>query len=188
MYSNFYIEQHCSEVSKTICSLRSQIFSWPDHLKCFRRPCNTLTQTTNGSKCTHTNIHTQVHVHVYVCTHAHCSQCKQHTLHTKRLLQTLHMFLRNLCKRHSLKKDLLGGRLAALPTAPSGETRLYCPLLIQGMATETGIYCLCEKPHPLKDCPPLCCSFSVHILSEEFEVIWTVCREGTALHSTFLYK
>ena len=73
--------------------------------------------------------------------------------------------------------------MAALPTAPSGETSLYCLLLIQGMASETGVYCLCEKPHPLKDCPPLCCSFSAHIRSEKYEMVWTVCREGTTLHS-----
>ena len=60
------------------------------------------------------NVHTPISIsargYTYMlCTQAHCSQCKQRTLHTKRLLQTLHMFLCNLCKRHSLKKDLPGG-------------------------------------------------------------------------------
>ena len=122
-----------------------------------------------------------------VCTHAHCSQCKQRTVHAKRLLQTLQMLLCNLCKHHSFQKDLPGGRLAALPISPLDQPSLYCPLFIQGMATETGVYCLRAKPHTLQDCPSLASSFPADMCSEEHQLIMAVCKGSKALHRRSSY-
>ena len=118
-------------------------------------------------------------------THTHSPQTLscilQHTL-AKFVLQFLHMLLCNLCIRHCTKKHLPGGRLEALATAPFGQSFLYCPFLIKRMAAETGIYCVCTKPHSFKNCPTLLCSFSAHVCSKEYQLVWVVYRENKALH------
>ena len=68
---------------------------------------------------------------------------------------------------HSLNKCFPRGRLATLALHPFGETGLYCCLLVLGIAPEACFDCGCLKPHPLKNCPPLACSSSAHMYSEE---------------------
>ena len=87
--------------------------------------------------------------------------------------------------------------IAEMSTSQVGGWRL-CPLLhlvrpacttsssSRGWLLKQASIVSVRSPTPSRTAPPLCCSFSAHILSEEFEVVWKVCRESTTLHSTFL--
>ena len=92
-------------------------------------------------------------------------------------LESFKVLLPNLCVLHGLNKCFPGGRLATLALDPFGEAGLHCCLLIQGIAPEACFDCGCVKPHPFQNCPPLACSYSADILSEEHEVVWTICRD-----------
>ena len=92
-------------------------------------------------------------------------------------LESYKVLLPNLCVLHGLNKCFPGGRLATLALDPFGEAGLHCCLLIQGIAPEACFNCGCVKPHPFQNCPPLGCSYSADMLSEEHEVVWTICRD-----------
>ena len=97
-------------------------------------------------------------------------------------LETFNVLLSNLSILHSLKQHFPCGR-EALATAPFDEPSVDSFLYALRMIHETGLYCGCIKPHPFKNCTPLSCRFSAYMLSEQHEIVRTICRETDSSHS-----
>ena len=133
------------------------------------------------SACTHACTHTHT-----THTHTHLTNTKQHT--KQFLLQTLHMLLCNLCIRHGLKKYSPGGRLEASAISPLDQSFLHCFLLIMWMPIDEFCYFACIQSHSFQNRSLIASSFPAHKCSEEYQVVWAVCRESKAVHKHISHR
>lgn len=101
------------------------------------------------------------------------------------------MLLRKLCIIHSFNKHGPGGKITTA-SFPFGQPSLHSCHLVLRMAIKAAFYFVWVKPHSFQNFPALTWSVSAHKLSEEFEVVFAVCRESRSpykhKHSTQLTK
>ena len=122
------------------------------------------------------------HYTVSQYSHNHCQQytvpciLNSPSAKAKVCFEILNVPLCNFCIFYGLKKHSPGGRLAAFAFYPFGQASLHCCLLQLGIVCEARFYCRSIKPHSFKNCPPLACSSSAHMLSEESEIVLTIYR------------
>ena len=84
---------------------------------------------------------------------------------------------------HCLSKQFPCGRLKAFTFTPFGQPILHCFFFVLGMGSKACCYCGCVKPHPFKDCPPLICCFSAHMLSQQHEIALMICGHRRTLYT-----
>ena len=94
-----------------------------------------------------------------------------HSLPPKCICECCNVLLRNFCIIHSSNQHIPCGGLGAFASAPSDQAFLYCFFIIQGMGTDACRYCGCIEPHSFKDRPPIACSLSAHMSSEEHKMV-----------------
>ena len=155
----------------TLRTLADPLHAWCRHLYCTH--AHMLHARTDAHR--HTCTHARTHAHTHACMHSHTHT---HTPVTYCIPKSPVSFLSSwtcccaICAYSIAAKSTR--QVGSLATTPLDETSLNCLLLIH--ATETWSYCLWVQSHSFKYCSAFACCFSAHILSEEYQMVWMVCR------------
>ena len=112
----------------------------------------------------------------------YCASPHTHLLPSKCIFDCCNVLLGNPCIPHGSDQHSPCGGLGAFASTPFDQPFLHCSFFIHGIGSEACCYCGCIEPHSFKDRPPIACSLSAHMCSEEHEMVWMICRESKTLH------